>query len=278
MKKPFWIHQIWWPFNEKAPQSAFEKYKVNIESWRKYHRYHLIWNKQQCHRLLSYRYPWFLNHWLSYPSEVQRCDSIRPFILHSFGGVYADMDTICYKSFSDLIEQGPLIFANELGINEFVHDRLKISVLQNAIMIARSPGHDFWLHFAKCMLLSSPFSTDVVHSTGPYALTKAYRSFNDPLEFLIVPRQYFFPIPHYLVYCPSYQKSRYTKEQIEDVNFGLLFYPEAYASHQYHASWSQDVPTQKKSVKFIGKNIFFMIMIILLCLIFMKFHSKIKLQ
>ena len=40
----------------------------------------------------------------SYQYEIQRCDVIRYFLLYHYGGIYADMDYFCSKSFDKITE------------------------------------------------------------------------------------------------------------------------------------------------------------------------------
>lgn len=48
---------------------------------------------------ISDEYPWFLETWDAYPMPIQRADAIRYFVLHHYGGIYLDMDTLCNKTF-----------------------------------------------------------------------------------------------------------------------------------------------------------------------------------
>lgn len=50
-------------------------------------------NDTSCSGCLCHRYPWFLPTFRNYSSVVLRSDSLRPFILHAYGGVYLDLDT-----------------------------------------------------------------------------------------------------------------------------------------------------------------------------------------
>ena len=61
-------------------------------------------------RLLETFYPWFLETFQSYPAEVNKADASRPFIMHKFGGVYLDIDTECFCSMDESMQNHSIIF------------------------------------------------------------------------------------------------------------------------------------------------------------------------
>ncbi len=51
------------------------------------------------------RYPWFLKVYMAYPLSIHRADAARYLILHSFGGIYADLDVESLDSMDELIKK-----------------------------------------------------------------------------------------------------------------------------------------------------------------------------
>jgi hypothetical protein len=52
-------------------------------------------------------------------------DSLRPFILHSYGGVYLDMDTECFANMEPWVDGAQLVLSAEVrGQQLHVHVRL----------------------------------------------------------------------------------------------------------------------------------------------------------
>jgi mannosyltransferase OCH1-like enzyme len=53
------------------------------------------WTDDKARDFISEEYPWFLDTWDTFPFNIQRADAIRYFVLHHYGGIYLDMDTLC---------------------------------------------------------------------------------------------------------------------------------------------------------------------------------------
>lgn len=89
------IHCIWLqgaqysPFTLEELQSRYPKFKV------------LLWDETSIRALLQTRYEDYLVWFLSLSTLIQKCDVARAFILHAFGGVYADLDFFPHTSFAE---------------------------------------------------------------------------------------------------------------------------------------------------------------------------------
>lgn len=53
---------------------------------------HILWDDKMARDLILEKYPWFLETYDSYSSNIQRADAARYFILYTYGGLYADLD------------------------------------------------------------------------------------------------------------------------------------------------------------------------------------------
>lgn len=52
----------------------------------------LLWTDADVDEWIATNYPWFLEVFRGYRHPVQRADAFRYFVLHAYGGVYADLD------------------------------------------------------------------------------------------------------------------------------------------------------------------------------------------
>lgn len=167
-KIPKIIHQIFF-LGEAAVPKNYHRYRQTVlknhPNWE-----HRFWNEAQCRKFMEENYPWFVPVYDSYPHKIQRCDAIRYFILHHYGGFYIDMDIECLKPIDNLIEDFEIVLSKLVGFS-------------NAIM-GSIPGHSLWLkvfeelekrkdnppentnHFIKNTM---PYY--VGYSTGPILLT-----------------------------------------------------------------------------------------------------------
>ena len=263
LNKTYCIHQLWWPFTSEASPTPPEKYYQNILSWieKNPRAYHKIWNREDALQLLQTDYPWFVQKWLDFKQEIQRSDAIRPFILHKYGGVYADMDSVCYQSFEEFMKQAPIIIGNEFGNSILNFFRTKI-FLQNAIFVSRAPHHPFWIHYANCMNNNE----NILKATGPCLLTEAYYSFENKDDILTVDRKVFYPIPLSICVFPLASKF-YSKREMESMEFGLKFNKNAMASHQYDGTWKKDQNWRKTRTNFLFTMVLVIVAIILVLIL-----------
>jgi mannosyltransferase OCH1-like enzyme len=166
-KIPKIIHQIFFAGEAAVPEN-YRRYHQTIlkhhPDWE-----HRFWNETQCRTFIEENYPWFLSVYDSYPHKIQRCDAIRYFILHHYGGFYIDMDVECLKPIDDLLEGFELVLS-------------KLVIFTNAIM-GSVPGHPLWLKVFEEMekrkdplprninsLLNNSLPYYVGYSTGPILL------------------------------------------------------------------------------------------------------------
>jgi mannosyltransferase OCH1-like enzyme len=153
-----------------------------------------FWSDDQIDELISSQYPQFKDMYEKFPVHIMKIDFVRFAILHSVGGIYADLDVFCYQNFYDELTESAYIVENPYGNDPF----------ENSLMCGIS-GSEF---FMKCMELSlerweyahkkapemikkvSEISTDrdmglfvrpylVFFITGTQLLSSAYRKYSD---------------------------------------------------------------------------------------------------
>ncbi|MDH3605103.1 MAG: glycosyltransferase, partial [Candidatus Tectomicrobia bacterium] len=170
------IHQIYFG-GESAVREDYRRYR---ETWLKNHPTwtYRFWDAEQCRQLIAEHYAWFLPCYDAYPHRIQKCDAVRYFILHRYGGLYVDMDIENLKPVDDLVDARDLLLSeNATGYT-------------NAIM-GSVPGHPLWPLVCETMVQRCerpPFSLTklgrqsiphyICRSTGPILLSDCIRDGN----------------------------------------------------------------------------------------------------
>lgn len=101
-----------------------------------------FWTDEDLRNLVKDQYSQYLELYDNFSHHIMRIDFARFCILHSYGGIYADLDFYCYKNFYHLMKRDLYIVESWGDWKEKV---------QNSLMISTS-NHQFW---EKCMMFSS---------------------------------------------------------------------------------------------------------------------------
>ncbi|KAI8905200.1 hypothetical protein EDD86DRAFT_212423 [Gorgonomyces haynaldii] len=104
-------------------------------------------------------YPYWSPFYESFTRNIHRIDSVRYLLLHKFGGIYADLDTICLKRIDDLLK-GDVVLASIANDARWDND------VPNAFM-ASKPNQPMWLYVWATIL----YKTIDMRTTGPEAIT-----------------------------------------------------------------------------------------------------------
>lgn len=239
------VHQIWWPFTANGSLTPPPETDELRDSWKIFNPtyQYTMWDKAMCRSLIEKHYPWFLQTYDALPREIMRHDAVRPFILHHYGGIYADNDMTCYRSFDSLLGMGKVILARQ---NE---DLRSPDSVCNAIMVATEQGHPFWLEYAKqiqsnmeqAAATKKDHDDDVILTTGPTALTSTINGIPEYQQqqwgIMILPVDVFYPIPYWR--CNMATKTTCDKQ------LGLEFNPQAYSAHLWHGEWKNQKDSKK---------------------------------
>ncbi len=164
------LHQTW---KDAAPPKAqfSPRWPKSLRDQNRGWTY-TLWTDADNRALVASEYPSLLPVYDSYASPIQRADVARYVIAHARGGVYADLDTQCFKPFAPLLEGASLVLSYKAGRN-FSRGAC------NSIF-ASAAGHPFWLVVFDVLRNRSgtPLSgghTAVLYSTGPAVLREALR-------------------------------------------------------------------------------------------------------
>jgi len=159
-------------FERKVTQGVMNRsrYESCVREHPDWH--HMFWEAPSADLLVKTRYPWFLETWQSYDRVVLKADALRYMLLHSFGGLYVDLDVECLAPADPTMIHGIVLQGTgSEGVTNFA--------------MAGAPGHPFWIEILKVCrdhsVLVNPdipgFRTgndDPLIRTGPRAVRKAF--------------------------------------------------------------------------------------------------------
>lgn len=247
------IFQTW-----KSQTIIPDNMKYWFDSWSAYNPsyFHLLWDDDMNRNFIRKNFKWFLKTYDSYQENIKRIDAVRYFFLYMYGGIYADMDFECLRSFDQLFldhQKYDLVLGrmDAKSVNS-AHS------LPNAIMIAK-PKQEFWLCVFYTLLKNSRENT-VEKCTGPVMLLQAYNLYektkhskNRPWYRDIIGKlnEKPVPVPSSIQICPpavfyplswSINQDERVKS-LENKDYSALtqkskeLYPEAYAVTYWTHSW-----------------------------------------
>ena len=156
-----------------------------LESWYKYfpepEYKHMFWYDTELEEIVKSDYPWFLDVFRNYNVNIKRIDMVRPFFLYKYGGIYADMDYMCFKNFYDQLPADK-VSTPESPYKENEH-------IQNALL-ASPPRHNFWL-----LIMDEAYKNKdkphVFNATGPRLYSDVY--FKHPKLVNVLPMDIYNP-------------------------------------------------------------------------------------
>jgi hypothetical protein len=176
---PSIIHQTW-----KSTSAIPETFRPWIRSclalnpdWE-----YWLWSDDDMRRLVSTAYPQYLELYDGYPSQSQRVDVFRYFVLYEYGGLYVDLDMECLRPIDGAIDDKDCLLSQEPVEHALLLAPVGVPLVSNALMACR-PAHPFFAHvisglrsYTRSWLMTS--NNDVLSTTGPYMLTTAYHRYN----------------------------------------------------------------------------------------------------
>ena len=192
------IHQIWFGIipNPKAAEKALEGLKRYKDSWitKNPSWLYVCWNLERCKQLVRAFYPQHLELYNQYPYHIQRCDAVRYFILHRYGGLYADMDYYCNRPWNEVLDRySSGIYLVETP-NKF-YDEVHVS---NSLMYSKA-GHVFWsklfieLELNKSVPMYYSRHMAIMFTTGPGIINRVFSKFQTRYKLNYYPYKLFHP-------------------------------------------------------------------------------------
>ncbi len=134
-----------------------------------------MWTDEDLDDLMKNDFPEYYDMYKGYDQNIKRFDIARYFILHKYGGIYADMDYICFKNFYDLMP------SDKVSISESPYKHNEH--LQNALMISPKK-HPFWMKVIEKATSRAGPGVTVLEATGPVLVSDTYEENKDDVNVL----------------------------------------------------------------------------------------------
>ena len=192
------IHQTWVDFNNRGSLSSNENRWIDTWKQKNPSYEYKLWTKQENDDLVANHYSDYKDSYDNYDREIKRVEFAKACYLHKYGGIYADVDFECLKSFDALLDEhsdcevilGRMWTDDSDDAPECTK---QISSLDTSIAISK-PGSDFWLHYMNAMSSRTNQDYTKEYATGAIALNDSYASFFGKEKIIILPKENFFPL------------------------------------------------------------------------------------
>ncbi|MFM8322927.1 MAG: glycosyltransferase [Chloroflexota bacterium] len=188
---PLILHQTWKDAEVPSELLAYQR------SWLEHNPgwTYRLWTDQDLRALVADRYAWFLPIYDGYREAIQRADAGRYFVLHCYGGVYADLDFECLRSLDELLEGRQLVLGcePETHLQQAVARSSGLARITCNAWIASQPGLPFWEHLfhrlVACHKLPGPLD-----ATGPFFLTRAIDAWPEAQAITLLDAPVLYPV------------------------------------------------------------------------------------
>ncbi|KFG81467.1 hypothetical protein MANI_029822 [Metarhizium anisopliae] len=174
---PSVLHQIWktndvYTYSAEASHASW---KAKLEPMNYTVK---LWTDNDILRLVKVKYPWLLSTYEGYSQNIQRADMARLIVMHSEGGIYADLDV--YP-----VSVDELLCLQHLGLRTVFAPTTGDLGLSNHFFMAEQ-GSDFlqWALY-EGKRRGGPLSKQILlpylrvfWSTGPLMVTSAFRKYS----------------------------------------------------------------------------------------------------
>jgi len=248
------IHQIWFQGKDQCPHMA------NCQTWKDKNRgyEYIFWDEQMMTELVQSKYLYLYDRWSNYKYMHQKIDLFKYILMDYYGGIYADVDSVCLKPFDTLINQvkDGVVVSGLAGnkLEHFVTMGSSDAVNNGVIMSTR--GHPFWSwYITKIMDQKGPWLTkfnEIQNTTGPAFFSKCIYEYKG--EGITVLNHQFFE--------PCYSGDPYCKIS-----------KNSYVDHQHSQTWIN--PIMKWFVKmYYGVKYYFPSIIIIFVFLFFVFSGR----
>jgi len=166
-------------FFRKSPRAYPEKYDKYVSSLQEHNEEFTIklWNNTEIAKLWALPELKQYKRFFSYlPKHMEKCDFTRYAIMHLYGGIYLDLNTMCYKNLS------PLLANRDFGITYEPPEHGR-KVTTSCLMSAA--GHPFWtklMDFINTNYVPAILYNRVLDNTGPIGLATFVESTYDETQ------------------------------------------------------------------------------------------------
>lgn len=134
---PHIFHHVWFTWKTTTMPQHYVAYRESCLRLHPNYTFYL-WSDDDNRDFLQKHYPWFVPFYDAYDQPVKMSDSVRFFLLHYYGGIYADLDVLCLKPMDSLLalerDRGSALLG-QLG--DSAKDARYSQNLPNALMISK---------------------------------------------------------------------------------------------------------------------------------------------
>ena len=174
----------WYPQNIPFPKIIHQTWKtidlnneqqIVSDSWKNmYEGYdYILWTDESIENFVHTHFSWYLPTWNRLDPFIKKIDCIRYMWMYVYGGIYADIDMKCLKSFD--FENNDYYGAAFIPVvNPRVNWRFDSNTASPAL-VASYPRHDFWLHMLEYISINC--DRPVLKATGPCGLGNSLVSY-----------------------------------------------------------------------------------------------------
>ena len=169
------IHQTWDSYN--VPQDFVPKIKSWMDKnpgWE-----YWFWTPSDVRELLMTSYPGSIPLYDSYNHITYRADVMKYFVLHSFGGFYADLDTECLKPLQNWTNKHQCILNRTPFELDYLFHKRKEPSIATAIMACRL-GHPLFEQIIKSLPAFRRMKS-ILKATGPFFMDLMVRRYTRQL-------------------------------------------------------------------------------------------------
>jgi mannosyltransferase OCH1-like enzyme len=178
------IHQIFGLMGDSKMNDLFKKSHQSYKDFCTKNNYeYILWDADACNELIQ-EYPDYVELYNSVRFSIMKVDIIRFIILHKYGGLYADLDTIpnC-----ETLKASTFIIAKKYGLKRTLYE---MEILQSI------KGHPYLLSFLdyvktqikekdKLDIYTKWKCRYVYQTTGPHSLSRFLKDKEDIDEYII---------------------------------------------------------------------------------------------
>jgi len=192
------IHQVWFGTipNKRKAAKAFKSLRKYRDSWiiKNPKWAYMCWNLKRCKELINTIYPHHKELYNYYKYDIQRCDVIRYFILHRYGGLYADMDYYCNRKWDEVLKK----YKKNIYLVETPNKLYNDIHISNSLMYS-SKGHIFWdklfieLEINKYAPIYYSRHMAIMFTTGPGILNRVFNKYRVRYKLNYYPYKLFHP-------------------------------------------------------------------------------------
>jgi mannosyltransferase OCH1-like enzyme len=197
----------------------------------------MFWTDKDNDDLVRQHYRQFYEFYQSLFPGIKKAGFARYLYLHRFGGLYVDLDFICLRDLSPLLEGNGMVLGHLSKDNDYYQ-------IPDAFM-ASCPGHDFWPQIA-CDARDAPaWERTVEAHTGPLRLQWAYDRYR-PEDSIVYDSELIYPLDW--IHFTHWGNGRYFREdqvrlakEIRNMSVEEIatLFPRSYCVTLWTHNWSE---------------------------------------